>query len=360
MSGEIRDWLADLRDSNPRAATRVTHTVAALMGEGASLGDPLVLSTAGAWPGALADALHRSYPEELERMTTVRQAVAAAATLVKDIQDRAAELGTAMPGLQDRHRQAVEVNRPHEAAQAASDLAAAQREAAELQRLLPAVTDARDRLAAISQRTQARVDALRTRKEVLKATYTAAQGTIRVHQAIAAAGPAGDDHAGQPQDAGDAIIAAHAELADVTARMERELGTEGWPEGLTELRPGAPVHSDIRILFAIEPPATTVLIAVLDGPDVAEEQFPEALMASADMLRRMRAGQAPEAVIHGYDSPQAFLEEFAPGHASEPSARPASPDAGEHGGEREIIRYPATRIRAVVSEPDDRPDGHDQ
>jgi len=77
-----------------------------------------------------------------------------------------------------------------------------------------------------------------------------------------------------------------------------------------ELRPGAPVHSDIRILFAVEPPATALLIAVLEGPEVVESQFPEAVMASADMLRRVRAGQAPEATAHGYDNPRSFLEEF--------------------------------------------------
>jgi hypothetical protein len=33
-------------------------------------------------------------------------------------------------------------------------------------------------------------------------------------------------------------------------------------------------------------------------------------MASADMLRRVRAGQAPEATAHGYDNPRSFLEEF--------------------------------------------------
>ena len=46
MSGEIHDWLAGLRDSNPRAARRVTQTLAALMEEGTGLGDPLVVSTA--------------------------------------------------------------------------------------------------------------------------------------------------------------------------------------------------------------------------------------------------------------------------------------------------------------------------
>ena len=50
MSGEIHDWLGGLRDRDPRAARRVAQTLAALMEEGAGLGDPLVVSTAAAWP----------------------------------------------------------------------------------------------------------------------------------------------------------------------------------------------------------------------------------------------------------------------------------------------------------------------
>ena len=191
MSGEIHDWLAGLRDSNPRAARRVAQTLAALMEDGSGLGDPLVLSTAGAWPEALAEALDRSDPERLERLTAARRAAAAAAALVQDIQDQAGELESAKAEPGDRHRQAADAGRPQEAAQAASRLAAAQQQAAELRRLLPAVIEARNRLVAIIQQLQARADAFRTRKEVLKATYAAARGALRVHEAIAASGLAG-------------------------------------------------------------------------------------------------------------------------------------------------------------------------
>jgi phage shock protein A len=324
MSGEIHDWLAGLRDGNPRAARRVAQTLAALMEEGAGLGDPLVVSTADAWPEALAEALSRSYSERLERLAAARRAAAAAAALVQDIQDQARELESAKAELENQHRRAVDAGRPQEAAQAANHLAAAQQKAAELQRLLPAVIESRDRLVTINQQLQARIDAFRTRKEVLKATYAAARGALRVHEAIAAFGLAGDDAGEQQEDTGETINPAQVALADVTTQMERELGQESWPEGLMELRPGAPVHSDIRILFAVEPPATAFLIAVLEGPEVAESQFPEAVMASADMLRRMRAGQAPEAATHGYDNSRSFLEEFYPGNAGDAGTVPAT------------------------------------
>jgi phage shock protein A len=324
MSGDIHDWLAALRDSNPRAARRVAQTLAALMEEGAELGDPLVVSTAGAWPEALAEALSRSHPEMLERRTAARRAAAAAATLVQDIQDQAGQLESAKAELEDQHRQAADAGTPQEAAKAENHLAAAQQQAAELQRLLPTVIESRNRLVTINQQLQARIDAFRTRKEVLKATYAAARGALRVHEAIAASGLA-DDAGEQQEDTGEAISLAEAALADVTAQMERELGQEGWPEGLMELRPGAPVHGDIRILFAVEPPATALLIAVLEGPEVIESQFSEAVMASAGMLRRMRAGQAPEATTHGYDNSRSLLEELYPGNAGDASTMSAAP-----------------------------------
>jgi phage shock protein A len=323
MSGEIHDWLADLRGSNPRAAMRVARALAALMEEGAGLGDPLVVSTADSWPQALAEALDRSYQERLDRLTAVRQGEADAATLVKDIQDQAAELESAQAKLEDLRRRAADAGRPQEAARAASNLAAVQQQAAEVRLLLPTVIKDRDRLRKATQQLQARADALRARKEVLKASYVAAQGRLKVHQAIAASGLTGDD-GDQQQDAEEAISQAEATLADATAQMERELGQQGWPEGLMELRPGAPVRSDIRILFAVEPPATVLLIAVLEGLDVVEDQFPEAVMASADMLRRVRAGQAPEATAHGYDNTRSFLEEFYP-NAGDASAEPTTP-----------------------------------
>jgi len=61
---------------------------------------------------------------------------------------------------------------------------------------------------------------------------------------------------------------------------------------------------------------------VLEGLDAVEDQYPEAVMASADMLRRARAGQAPEAAAHAYDDVRSFLEEFYPGAAQDAAAGP--------------------------------------
>ena len=313
MSGEIHDWLADLRVSDESAALRVVRALVALMREGASLGDPVVVSTAGSWPWALAEALDRSYQQSLERLTALRRGEADAEMLVRDIQGQLAELQTVQAELEELHRRAVDAGRPQEAEQAAGRLAAVQQQAAEVRRLLPRMIEARDRLRERNQRLQARVEAFRTRKETLKASHAAERGSLQAREAMAALGLADDDRGRNPEASSEATAAAEARLADVTAQMERELGQEARPEGLMELRPGAPWHSDIRILFAVEPPGTALLIAVLEGLEAVEDQYPEAAMASADMLRRVRAGQAPEAAAHAYHDPRSFLEEFYPG-----------------------------------------------
>ncbi len=315
MSGEIHDWLAGLGDSDPPAATRVRTALAALMKEGAGLGDPLVTSTAESWPWALAEALDRSYQQYLDRLQAVRRGEADATTLSRDIERQIAELESARVTLDDGYRRALAAGQPQEAAQALTELAAIQRQAAEVRRLLPGVMEARRRLAAQSQRLQARAEAFRVQKEVLKASFTAAESSLRVHKTIAASGLASDDAGRRQQDSGEQISAAEARLADLTAQMERELDQEAWPEGLMALRPGALSRDDICILFAVEPPGAALLIAVLEGLEAVAERYWEAVLASADMLRRVRAGQAPEAAAYAYDDTQSFLAEFSPGDA---------------------------------------------
>jgi hypothetical protein len=310
MSEEIHDWLAEVRGRDLRVAIRVAEAVAVLMEEGPDLGEPLVVATAESWPWALAEGLDRSWREGMERLTALRRGASDAATLVGDLHDQIAELHVAQWKLDDRGRQETDAGGPREAGRTASDraaLAALEQQEAEARRLLPTVIEARGRLAAAARRLQARIDAFHARKEVLKASYVAAEGRLKVHQAIAALFVTGDDSGRQQEDAGEAASAAEA-LAAATAAMERELGRDGWPEGLMELRPGAPVHSDIRILFAVEPPGTVLAIAVVEAAD----RFAEALLAAADMLRRVRAGEAPEATAHGYASARSFLEEFFP------------------------------------------------
>jgi hypothetical protein len=92
-----------------------------------------------------------------------------------------------------------------------------------------------------------------------------------------------------------------------------------------ELRPAGPDDTALRILFAVEPPGAALLIAILDGPEAVRDQYLEAILLSADMLRQVRAGRAPEATAHRYDSTRSFLQEFYPRDADDSGTEPTTP-----------------------------------
>jgi hypothetical protein len=326
MSGEIRDWLASLRDRDPATASAVAQALVALQSEGARLGEPLVASTAGSWAPALAEGLDRSYRQQVGRLTAVRWGAAEADILVRDIQEHASKLESAREGMRALHRRLLDTGRAQAAEPIAAKLAATEQQLAQVQPLLPKVTTAGQRLVAEMRELQARADALRARKEVLKASYDAAHFSLLMHEGSADA-DAGGGRGGQQEEGRDeAAGAAEARLLrDAVAQMERELGQEAWPEGLMELRPAGPDDTVIRFLFAWEPPGTALLIAVMDGPEAVRDQYLEAILLSADMLRQVRAGQAPEAAAHGYHSTRSFLAEFYPREADDSGTEPATP-----------------------------------
>jgi hypothetical protein len=184
-----------------------------------------------------------------------------------------------------------------------------------LRERLAATIEAEEQLTLESQREQMRVDAFRTRKEVLKAAYTAARAEQLIEQLIEQAQDA-DEDAVRPGDPAGAA----ARLDEITSQIEQELDLEAPAEGLMELRPGAPADSGIRILFAVEPPGTALLIAVLEGGDAVRDHYREAVLLASGVLQEARAGplgQAAEAAVHTFGDAQSFLEEFFPGRADE-------------------------------------------
>jgi phage shock protein A len=282
MSAEIYEWLTELRDSDPPAAVLAAQALTALADGGDRLGPPLVTAVAPRLPpDELESALDQHYQDQLESLTAMRRRVAQAATLRKKIERQLTEPEPPDPaGLQERFAAAIEEE---------------------------------ERLTAESQREQSQLDAFRTRKEVLKATYTAAEAEHLIEQAQGV----GDD-AVLPDDAAGAA----ARLDEIIGQIEQELDLEAPAEGLMELRPGAPADDGIRILFAVEPPGTALLIAVLEGADAVQDHYREAVLLASEVLQEARAYRAREEAAHTFGDAQSFLEEFFPGRADDLSAGP--------------------------------------
>jgi len=277
MSAEIYEWLAELRDSDPPAAVLAAQALTALADSGDRLGPPLVTGVAPRLsPDELGSALDQHYQARLESLTAMRRQVAEAATLRKNIELQLTDPEPTDPaGLRERLASAIE---------------------------------AEQRLTAASQREQMQVDAFRTRKEVLKATYTAAEAVHLIEQAQGAV-----DDAFLPDDAAESA----ARLDEIIGQIEQELGLEAPAEGLMELRPGAPADDGIRILFAVEPPGTALLIAVLEGDDAVRDHYRDAVLLASEVLQEARAYRAREEAAHAFGDAQSFLEEFFPGRADE-------------------------------------------
>jgi phage shock protein A len=301
----------------------VGQALAALVSEGASLGPPLVVPVTETWPEDLAAALDASYQYRLDRLQLVRKRAAGAAGLVKDIQDQVDELESARARLEDRRRRALEAGRKDEVEQAGRQRTVAERDITQARQLLPWLTETEAWLRTRLQRLERRTDEFRVRKELLKASYVTARAEVQMADEILA-----------PSDP-EAAAEAAGRLREVSAEIRQELGRQPLPDGLLELRPatpatsaasaafgtpaapGAPGDGDIRLIFGLEPPGTALMIAVLEGREAARDQYRDAVLLSADVLLEARAGQAPEALAHGYDDPESFAEEFFPGEAAE-------------------------------------------
>ncbi len=259
MSAEIRDWLAELRDRDPAAARATCLAIASLLDDRERRGEPLAASTAGRWPAVLEAALHQAHTAAFDRLSVLRRGQSDTSELILDIGELIAEL--------EAH-------------------SAGQQPAATLRALRAQVWESRRRLSALAKRGSDLVEACLD----LQVRY------------------------GQAYFRHD--LPAAAVLREVTAELERRLGTGPWPEGLSELGPGGPEDEGMRVLFAAEPPGSVLLLAVVDGPEAVRDRHLEAVGAAADVLRDVRAGGAPEATECRYGGARAFLDEFCPDDGS--------------------------------------------
>jgi uncharacterized protein len=290
MSGEIRDWLAGLCTSRPEAAAAVGKALTAMLDAGPGLGRPIVLGLdtrrTSAGP---AEDLDYAYETGLRRLRAIRWTLA-------EVNGRAMQLRAAGA----------------EAEAAAPQAASATADTAELRELLDGLDQAEERLTRAYQRMQSDADAFRARKDVLKARYTAAaiEDALAGIDAEMASALAGDDLAGDTRSPAERP----GRLEGITAEIERELSKQSAEDGLMELRPGTPGNpaEDVRIIFAVEPPDTILLISVIEGQLAARDLRGEAAEVSAQILWLVRVGQDPEAAAVGFAGARQFLDEFFP------------------------------------------------
>jgi phage shock protein A len=159
------------------------------------------------------ETLDYSYQRQLELLTKVRRGVADVATSRKRVELQMNQLQQSSSKLEDQARKALGMGREDLARAALERKSSAQGQLNELQAQYAQLQAEEEKLTVASQRLQSKVDAFRTRKETIKATYTAAEAQTRINEAFS----------GISEEMGDVGMAIQR-AEDKTAQMQARAG----------------------------------------------------------------------------------------------------------------------------------------
>ena len=130
------------------------------------------------------ELLDYSYERQLELLQQVRRGLAGVTTSRRRIELQLAQLQQPAAKLQGQAQQALAAGREDLAREALTRRAAVTSQIGDLAGQQAALQAEQDKLTVASQRLQAKVEAFRTRKETIKAAYTAAEAETRVGKAV--------------------------------------------------------------------------------------------------------------------------------------------------------------------------------
>jgi phage shock protein A len=130
------------------------------------------------------ETLDYSYQKQLELLQKVRRGVADVATSRKRLELQLQQLQAQADKLEGQGRQALSAGREDLAREALTRRSGLQQQIADLQAQHAQLQGEEEKLTRASQRLQAKVDAFRTRKETIKASYSAAEAQTRIGEAF--------------------------------------------------------------------------------------------------------------------------------------------------------------------------------
>ena len=130
------------------------------------------------------ESLDLSYQKQLESLQKVRRSVADVTTAKKRIELQASQLQQQGDKLQQQAKAALTQGNEDLAREALSRRAALAEQLGELQAQHQQVADQESKLIATAQKLQTQVDSFRTKKETMKATYTAAEAQTKIGEAV--------------------------------------------------------------------------------------------------------------------------------------------------------------------------------
>ena len=134
------------------------------------------------------DTLDYSYQKQLELLQKVRRGIADVATSRKRLELRMRQLAQESDRLENQAKRALEQGREDLAREALRRKGEVTTQLQEMQNQYASLQEQEEKLIAGQQRLQAKVDAFRTKKETLKATYSAAEAQNRINDAFSGLG----------------------------------------------------------------------------------------------------------------------------------------------------------------------------
>ena len=216
------------------------------------------------------ETLDYSYQRQLDLLAKVRRGVADVATSRKRVELQVNQLEQQSAKLQGQAEKAISVGREDLAREALTRKSGLAGQIGDLKAQHAQLQGEEEKLTLAQQRLQAKVESFRTRKETIKATYTAAEAQTKINEAMSGIGE-------EMGDVGMAIQRAE----DKTAQMQARAGA------IDEL---------------IASGALDDVSQVGGGDDIAREL--DAMSSGSDVeaeLARLKAGSAPEAIESGQD-----------------------------------------------------------
>src|SRR6266508_327102 len=175
------------------------------------------------------ETLDYSYEKQLELLQKMRRGVADVATSRKRIELQAQQLQASAAKLEGQAKQAVAQNREDLAREALSRREVIAAQLSDLQGQHDQLKAEEAKLVDASQRLQAKVESFRTRKETIKATYTAAEAQTKINEAVSGIGE-------EMGDVGMAMQRAEDKVAQMQSRAGAldELMASGALDNLTQ------------------------------------------------------------------------------------------------------------------------------
>jgi phage shock protein A len=159
------------------------------------------------------ETLDYSYQRQLELLQKVRRGVADVATSRKRVELQVNQLEQQSTRLEDQGRKALAAGREDLAREALTRRGGLQSQIADLRLQHNNLQAEEEKLTTASHRLQAKVDSFRTKKETIKATYTAAEAQTRINEAFS----------GISEEMGDVGLAIQR-AEDKTASMQARAG----------------------------------------------------------------------------------------------------------------------------------------